>query len=711
MSRDRALAIAGAALLIIGLAFILAALSIWVTGPHKLALIGLTVSLTDWTKPWWIGTSLIVLRLCLIPGPLPASQRLAAAARRLDALIRPRAEQGTEIEAVVLWEDWGAVIGGVVGVFFALHYYYLAPGPLGVAAAVLALAVGAMAHRHCFLALDALLRMAGAWLDQARRRNLITTIYLLIWAALVAGPLVRWEARFTEPVFTQGLFALAAGLAGLAVWRKSRRGLWWWYHRKWRRRVLVSAAVAVVLGMLWSIGTMGPMVYPSAGQAVILITLDTTRADHLSCYGYPRKTTPNLDALATSGVRFTRAFAPMAATDPSHLSMLTGWYPRTNGVRVPMSGHMPVSAPSLAETFLDHGYATAAITSRIMLDPWRLGLTGFQYVSVPDTQDTSAAEAYRRAMNWLTKNRDRNVFLWVHFFDPHQPYVRRPGFTEKFGPAPDASIAGGKWLDPSDHYTPDEIQERIDYYDGEIAYMDYYIGQLLQGIAELHPSWRGGKTLLVVMGDHGEMLGEKLAPPVGYGFGHGGVIYDAATRIPWIMAGSGRPSECLRKKGSALDNNAYSGGVPGKLAIQAVAETVDLAPTLSDFLWCEPYKCQGHSLVPLFYPDAPTSSNLAFIQRDDTLGQAPRPFLTKEQYAVIQWPWKLFYTPDSPLELYDLSQDPNENHNLASEQPSQADELKRLWDHWAEITPNTPSETHNLTPAELNNLKNLGYIQ
>jgi arylsulfatase len=698
----RSRSIASAALLILGLFFILAAVSVWVTGPHHWKVLGLAVSLSEWRKPWWIGSGLIVAAGLIAEGPLPPWRWLGVLGRRLDHLFRP-ASAGPPT-AATLWENWGAAIGAGIGFFFALHYYYLVP-PLAirVAVVIIAAAAGAILHRQILLALDAGMARMSSRLTEAPRARIIASLYFLLWAALIAGPLRRWEARFTEPVFTQGLFALAVGMAGLAIWRKSRRGLWWWHNRKWRRRVLVAAAVGVVFWLGYAVwwGSIKQVLgYPQ--KRVILITLDTTRADHLSCYGYSRKTTPNLDRLAEHGIRFTRAFAPMAATDPSHLSILTGWYPRTHGVRVPMSGHMPVSPPSLAETFLDHGFDTAAITSRIMLDPWRLGLTGFNYVSVPTTQDTSAAEAYRRAMNWLVHNNNRKVFLWVHFFDPHQPYVRHPGFTEKFGPAPDPSIAGDKWLDPGKSYTPAEIQERIDYYDGEIAYMDYYIGRLLDGIGNLGPALQ--PALVVVMGDHGEMLGEKLAPPAAYGFGHGGVIYDEATRIPWIMVGE-------RVQPDFGKNTRHNGFVRQNKPIDAVAETVDLAPTITELLWKELYKCQGHSLVPTLADDAEKSNNLAFIQRDQTLGELPRPFLAKDQYAVVQWPWKLFYTIDGDLELYDLAADPVENHNLALEQPDQVDRLKNEWDRWAQITPETPSESHHLTASELQNLKNLGYIQ
>jgi arylsulfatase A-like enzyme len=347
--------------------------------------------------------------------------------------------------------------------------------------------------------------------------------------------------------------------------------------------------------------------------------------------------------------------------------------------------------PSLPERFLEHGFSTGAITSRIALNPRLMGIPGFAFLSVPRSYNTSAREAYRRAMNWLSDHRRESVFLWVHFFDPHQPYEWHRGYTKRFGRRVRAGVPCAGWLRPGQEYTPEEIQDRINYYDGELAFMDHYLGKLLEGLRQLQPASQRPPLILVVA-DHGEMLAEKQGPPLRLGFAHGGVLYEGVVRIPLIVS--------------------WPGTLPALREVKDVVEVVDLAPTLTELLWGEEFKCQGQSLVKRLKgrPLAPDQGP-AFLQRDKPFDETLRPFLRLDQYAVVRWPDKLFITMGGEVELYDLALDPEETRDRAQERQEVVEELKVLWEAWAQRTPQTMVEEKPASPSEIQTLRALGYLQ
>jgi len=671
-----------------GAVFAASAVYSWFTGSHEWSVLGLEVRLDDdeWWKPWWTGTGLWLASIGLAGDSLPIVSRLGHLARKLGV----RAGVGLDGHAM-RWTCAGVFIGAASGFLFAIHYYHLVPRLAFQTAAVISfgLAGGAL-HRIFYSIVEAAASRLFPRSGAVPRARVRLCIYIVAWSGLVTGALPAWEARLTEPIFLQSAIAIAFATVFtwllLSGWRLSG-------PLGFIRRASLFVASSLVLAacvVSWFVESnrMHPETPPR--DRVLLITIDTTRADHLSCYGYGRETSPNLDELAASGALFTRAFAPMGITDPSHASILTGAYPRTHGVLTPFEGKISGPLPSLADMFKKNGYATAAVTSRVVLNPESLGVQGFDYISVPRISfETGAPEAVRRAENWLSRNRNRDVFLWVHFFDPHIPYQPHPGFPGKFIEENRGSKGGANWLDEHEGYSEKEVEYRIDLYDTEIAFMDHWIGKLLRGLDNMKPKSRR-EPFIVVIADHGEMLGEKKDHPARYAFGHGGILYNGVAHIPWIMS--------------------WPGQIPAGKTLTQVVEVVDLPPTMSNYLLETEFHGQGRDLVPVIQNNGATGGT-AFIQRRRFKDEFPRQYLKLDQYVMVDWPYKLFLTEDGTMELYDIEADWNETRDLAESNPSLAKTLAQRLRQWMERTPEAKSSKRNLSDNEIKKLKALGYIE
>ncbi|MCZ6695564.1 MAG: sulfatase [Acidobacteria bacterium] len=260
---------------------------------------------------------------------------------------------------------------------------------------------------------------------------------------------------------------------------------------------------------------------------LLLITLDTTRVDHLGCYGYALPTSPVIDSVASRGVRFTQALTQIPLTGPAHATMMTGLHPHDHGA-VRNGVPLPQEARTLAERLRDAGYRTGAFLSGWTL---RAGLSGLDQGF--DLYDDAMRNRYHLvntqrfahqvtplARTWLRRHAGERFFLWVHYFDPHAPYVRRPGLFDALGP--DARGATRS------------IPPRILKYDSEIRHMDDQIGSLLTTLRALGLE---RDTLVIIAADHGEAFGEH-----GY-VGHGRFLYEEIVRIPLIAAWPGHIAE------------------------------------------------------------------------------------------------------------------------------------------------------------------------
>ncbi len=394
---------------------------------------------------------------------------------------------------------------------------------------------------------------------------------------------------------------------------------------------------------------------------VLLITLDTTRADHLSCYRPGFAKTPNLDGLAARGVRFEYAIAQVPLTIPSHACIMTGSYPEVNGVRDMAGFVLSATHPTLASLTHAAGYGTAAFVGSSVLSR-RFGFsTGFE--TYDDYMGKSFVEANQpglllerrasvvtdRAMDWLKANGNKNFFLWCHYYDPHAPY------------------------DPPEPYR--HLYAK-DPYSGEIAYTDSQVGRLFD---DLKAQNLVDRTLIVVTADHGESLGEHGEDT------HGVFLYDSTMHVPLMIAGPGIPA--------------------GKVIAQQV-RSIDIMPTILAFLNLSPGReAQGVDLLPLIQKGQPLPTDTAYLE---TL--YPRTDLGwSELRAVRTNQWKFILAPRP--ELYNLKDDPQEATNVESREPVIVSRMDaRLWSIIGQDKRDEKLVSSPVTEQTREDLASLGYV-
>ncbi|HUG53347.1 MAG TPA: sulfatase-like hydrolase/transferase [Vicinamibacteria bacterium] len=417
-------------------------------------------------------------------------------------------------------------------------------------------------------------------------------------------------------------------------------------------RALAFAAA----GLAFPVGCSRDAGGPPARPNVVLVTLDTARADRLGCYGHRSALTPTLDGLAARGVRFETAVAHAPLTAPSHASMLTGLTPLGHGVRDNGAYVLPSSARSVAEDFRHAGYRTAAFVSGFPLKR-RFGFDqGFDVYddNLPRGEDARRTAYVERvadrttdaALRWLEaapSPAPAPVFLWVHYFDPHAPYE-----------APAAFMAPGT--------SP---------YDGEIAFVDAQLGRLLRGVDE---TARGAPILVLVTADHGESLGEHGEDT------HGIFVYDATLRVPFLLAGA---------------------GVPSGVVATTVARGIDVAPTLLDYAGLTAGTMEGRSLRPAAsgerMADEPAYAESLHSQLQ--YGWAPLHAWRTSKFKLIEAP---------RAELYDLEADPAEAHDRAAADPSRLESMRRGLQRALSAT--TPDASQEVDAETAERLAALGYV-
>ena len=396
---------------------------------------------------------------------------------------------------------------------------------------------------------------------------------------------------------------------------------------------------------------------PAAPDApdVVLITIDTLRADHVGGYGAPDVATPALDALIAEGLRFERAYATAPLTLPSHASMLTGLYPPRHGVRHNGVFHLGQEAETLAESFQAAGFHTGAVVGSFVLSA-QFGLhQGFDHYDDQFGEKRSAGSGFQErtatqvtdhALAWLATV-DDPFFLWVHYYDPHADYQPPAPWSERF--------AG-----------------RL--YDGEVAYVDSEIGRLIEALEE---RGRFDRTVVAVTSDHGEALGEHGESTHGY------FLYDAVLRVPLILRGPGLPSGQAR---ADLVSGAAVAPTLAQLAGLSGFDEVDVASLLGT-----PVEGQG----------PPYSETLA---TELDFGWAPLHATRSGSHSYIRAPRR---------ELFDAVADPRQERNLLAgvASPAAAAVQEELDGHIAAILaagrPLAPVEIDAQTAAQM---QALGYL-
>jgi choline-sulfatase len=414
---------------------------------------------------------------------------------------------------------------------------------------------------------------------------------------------------------------------------------------------LLAVVLAAAAGawLLWP--------FRSPHPNLLLVTIDTLRADHVGAYGYGLASTPVLDALARRGARFEHAESAVPLTGPSHSTILTGLYPPGHGVRDNVNFVLEPGHPTLATRLKRLGYRTAAFVGAYPVAA-SLGFAqgfddfeeGFHVSPVPGQgAERPGNEVADSAIAWLAKvDRARPFFLWMHLYDPHAPYKPPPPYSERFRERP---------------------------YDGEIAFADAQIGRVLQALGS---GGRDKSTLVIAVADHGESLGEHGEAT------HAVLIYEATLRIPFIVAGP---------------------GVPGGRVVHERVATVDIVPTALGLLGLPPPPgLPGRDLRPALAGER--------LHGEPVYSESLFGRLNCRWSSLRSWTegdWKLINGAEP--ELYDLGRDPDETQDRAAQERGRVERMRQaLGAALARMAPGGDNaHAVALSPEQQERLRSLGY--
>ena len=499
-----------------------------------------------------------------------------------------------------------------------------------------------------------------------------------------------------------------------------------------RRRLIPALALwklwAVVLVLVIWFTPWPPFQVPDGAPAaqgapsLLLVTLDTFRADHVGALGATGDPTPNLDQLARRGALFTRAYSQIPITGPSHMSILSGTYPWThdtmaNGVAV------PESVPVLPEIALAAGYRTAAFVSAFVLDGVFGYGRGFQvyddallepkgvhdlstmrvweqlrvrFGSISDVE-RSGDQTVDDAVAWLESlDGDEPFVLWVHLFDAHGPYEPPPPFDGAYyegDPRDPAHTSLAEVTGVAEYMKPSlagitDLAWPVAQYKGEVAFTDRQLGRLLKALAD---GGRDEDTAVLVVGDHGESLVEH-----DYYLNHGAHLYGPSTRVPLVLVAPGR--------------------VPAGVVVEDIVENVDLLPTLLPMLGLPPAPgLPGSDLAPVIEGGSDGDDLAWTICFDREANKAKDAFMRYRRVGIRSGSMSFVYREEGPEELYDLTADPGEEHNLAA-QADQGYLVQTLSEKAEEVLASAGSGAQDRASGALGagieeRLRQLGYIE
>lgn len=437
-----------------------------------------------------------------------------------------------------------------------------------------------------------------------------------------------------------------------------------------------------------------PAPLPPSHPNVVLISLDTVRRDHLPTFGYGRPTAPALDALARRATVFWNAIAQETNTAPSHASMFTGRYPHQHGCA--LNGYRLVDGvPTLAEVLRSAGFATGAFVSGFSLDGKTTGLDrGFDaYDDDFSGKRRDGAATVELARGWLAERRaDRPFFLFVHLYDAHGPYEPKGGYEGLFrsdDPGPRLTrIPPYQRHAGADGRPSERLGEFVDRYDAMIRYADDRVAELFDGIDF-------ERTIVVVLSDHGETLGERYRV-----LDHGGHVTDEQVRIPLVVH------------------------APGIAAgrVDDLVETVDLLPTLIELVGVDAAAAPsaGRSLAPAMRgaaPSSPAADRIVFSCAEaisERFADAGYDLdRAKHLFGVRSARWKLIVLPGRRgdyEELYDLAADPGETRSLARERPELCAAYRALLKGHLAAGGASLEAPPELDPEAIDKLRSLGYL-
>ena len=466
-------------------------------------------------------------------------------------------------------------------------------------------------------------------------------------------------------------------------------------------------------------------------QGVILIMMDTIRADHLSAWGYDRETTPTLESMAEHGVRFADNLSQGTWTKVAAPSLMTSLYPSAHTVAA-FYDRLPASAQTLAEVFRAAGYSTLSLSSVLFTGKFSNMHQGFEELheqtSLPPFPSKDATKTSRsyldRLLPWLDRHRESPFFVYFHATDPHDPFEPREPFAQRWlDPAagrelladqakvakviehplmrlfmmPNRAELEKAQIDPETY-----IERELAWYDGSILGFDVELKRLLEGLRERGLEQR---TLIAFVGDHGEEFLEHGATF------HGQSVYGELTHVPMLLY--------------------WPGTLPEGLAIEETVETIDLMPTLLQLAGLAPPEgMQGQSLVPLIAARGDLAAaghdgwrrRPAVAEKADISGSgAGNPASDAlEAYAIVSDGWRLIHNTKNreqrpEFELFDHAKDPLNLTNVATGHPDVVERLAKELDAWKRATLAGKLQAGSegdasLSSEEMDRLRALGYL-
>ncbi|HEY2945233.1 MAG TPA: sulfatase-like hydrolase/transferase, partial [Vicinamibacteria bacterium] len=420
-----------------------------------------------------------------------------------------------------------------------------------------------------------------------------------------------------------------------------------------RGRWILTVAVVIAAGALaWWATHRSP-----AGPNLLLVTIDTLRADHVGVYGAVGAATPTLDALAARGVRFEHAQSPVPLTGPSHATILTGLYPPVHGVRDNVVFALDPRHQTLAARLKAQGYRTAAFVAAYPVAAAFGFRQGFDTFSENFKESPASGSGAQRpanevvddALGWLARPGDGPFFLWVHLYDPHAPYEPPEPYRSRFPGHP---------------------------YDGEIAFADSQLGRLFEW---LRSSGHEPDTVVAVLADHGESLGEHGE------LTHAVLVYEATLHVPFLLAGP---------------------GVPRGITVPTRVTTVDVAPTLLRLLGRQPPPEMAGRDLRAAFGGQPLPAEALYAE--SLFGRLNCRWSSLRSWTADDW--KL--VDGSRAELFHLADDPSETRDRAAEEgPRVARMRAALRTALAKMAPGGDhARTAAITPDQEAMLKSLGYV-
>ncbi len=465
-------------------------------------------------------------------------------------------------------------------------------------------------------------------------------------------------------------------------------------RRKLLKHGLYATVTAGLSPALWLTGC--NKLRPNKMPNILFISIDTLRKDRCSAYGYRRDTTPNLRRLADNGAIFDSAYAPAPTTGPTHATMFTSLYPIThqfkkNGAR------LSEDYTTLAEYLNASGYHTAAVMGSFVLNSKFGFAQGFEFfddkfefstatcrrerwggIPVDEGFDQRANITTQKAINFLQtySQKDRPFFLFVHYFDPHSPYIPPEPFNSRFA---------------SQKIQPTPIDKYSALYDGEVAFADHEIGNIIKTLERMGYI---DDTLIIVTSDHGEGLGQHG------NLGHTVNVYEELVRIPLLFY--------------------WPNHIPRGRIINAPVELVDLMPTIFDLIGITDDKSsfQGQSLSNALCNGSKLNLDRpVYLHRPYFRGiylpvlYNRKIWLKGEHFAIKAKNWKYIEAEEeNTKELFDLNADPQELKNIYSSFPEKAAELKTRLQKWKKEYTRQSTKQNIISDEDRKRLETLGYV-